>query len=231
MSINPEVDEIVALPIAASPVAPTNGHVVKLMPEAPASTIEASAEPAAAAQSRAKRGRPGWLASAAVGVVGLIASGTLGYLVYSTTHQRDAAQRQLASTQATLTAAQKDAAERKVTSGYVALYVSDSGKVQWDYQNIVACDNYSECRTAAQQLLTDMQTFQSDRKSATVPSDLAGVDADLGDALSAGIAGDQQFISGMDTGDLPKFKEGGHKVDLAMLNIAKAQVTFGKYLA
>jgi len=134
MSINPEVDEIVALPIAASPVAPTNGHVVELMPEAPASTIEASAEPAAAAQSRAKRGRPGWLASAAVGVVGLIASGTLGYLVYSTTHQRDAAQRQLASTQATLTAAQKDAAERKVTSGYVALYVSDSGKVQWDYQ-------------------------------------------------------------------------------------------------
>ena len=231
MSINPEVDEIVALPIAASPVAPANGHVVELMPEAPASTIEASAEPAAAAQSRAKRGRPGWLASAAVGVVGLIASGTLGYLVYSTTHQRDAAQRQLASTQATLTAAQKDAAERKVTSGYVALYVSDSGKVQWDYQNIVACDNYSECRTAAQQLLTDMQTFQSDRKSATVPSDLAGVDADLGDALSAGIAGDQQFISGMDTGDLPKFKEGGHKVDLAMLNIAKAQVTFGKYLA
>ena len=64
-----------------------------------------------------------------------------------------------------------------------------------------------------------------------MPSDLAGVDADLGDALSAGIAGDQQFISGMDTGDLPKFKEGGHKVDLAMLNIAKAQVTFGKYLA
>ena len=234
MSSHPEVDGIVTLPVAEPAVAPANGRPVAnghpveiapvLAPEAPVTVTVATPE------VKARRARPAWIASVAVGVVGLIASGTLGYLLYSTSQQRDAALHGLATTQAALKAAQSDAATRKVTADYVALYMSDSGKVEMDYQNIAQCTTYSECRTAAQQWLSDMQAFQSDRKSARVPSDLSSVDADLGDALSAGIAGDQEFILGMDNDDLAKIKEGGNKVEQAMLNIAKAQAALGSHL-
>jgi len=130
----------------------------------------------------------------------------------------------------TVTAAQADAAKRKLTADYVTLYTTDSGKVQLDYQNFVACNNFGSCRTSSQDLLNDLQAFQSDRKTAKVPSDLAGVDADLGDALSAAIAATQQVISAMDSDDLNKFKDGERKVDAAMLNIAKAQVALGNHV-
>lgn len=211
MSINPEVERIVALPVAATPAEPTNGHVAEVpQPEA-----------------KVKRPRPSWVASAAVGVVAVFATGSLGYASYATSQQRDATQHQLAATRATLTAAEADAAKRKLTADYVALYIADSGKAQWDYQNFVACNNFSTCRTSSQELLTDLQAFQADRKLAKVPSDLAGADADLGDALSAAIAATQQIISAMDNDDLTKFRDAEHKLDAAMLNIAKAQVALG----
>ena len=223
MSINPEMDRIVALPVVEPEVAPTNGHVVEV------ETVPAPVVPAPETQVKVKRGRPRWLASAAVGVVAIFATGSLGYTSYAASQQRDATQRQLAATQATLTAAQADAARRKLTADYVGVYIADSGKVQLDYQNF-NCNSFGECRTAAQQLLTDLQAFQADRKSAKVPSDLAGADADLGDALSAAIAGAQEVISGMDNFDVDRFKEGSRKVDAAMLNVAKAQVALGNHL-
>ena len=228
MSSHPEVDGIATLPVAEPVVAPANGSPVEIAPvPAPEAPVTAAV---ATPEARAKPARPAWIASVAVGVVGLIASGTLGYLLYSSSQQRDAALHGLATTQAALKTAQSDAATRKVTADYVALYMSDSGKVEVDYQSIVACSTYSDCRTAAQQMLSDMQAFQSDRKSARVPSDLTSVDADLGDALSAAIAGDQEFILGMDNDDVAKIKEGGKKVDEAMLNIAKAQAALGSHL-
>ena len=160
MSINQEVERIVVLPVAEPSVEPTNGHMEVVVAPEPEFV-------------KVKLGRPRWLASASVGVVALIATGTLGYTLYTTSQQKDATLRQLAATQATLTAAQADAATRKVTADYVALYVVDSSKVQLDYQNF-NCNSFGECRTAAQQLLTDLQAFQADRKSAKVPSDLAG---------------------------------------------------------
>ncbi len=224
MSISPELANIAPAVATQAPAEPANGHVAEL------AILPAPVAPEPAPEVKAKRSRPSWLASASVGVVALVATGALGYTLYTTSRQRDATQAHLNATETTLAAARSDAAARKVTADYVALYIADSGKVHSDYQNEVTCDTYSQCRTVAQQLLSDLQAFQADRKSATVPSDLAGADADLGDALSAAIAGDQEFIVGMDDGDVGKMKEGGARVDAAMLNIAKAQVGLANHL-
>jgi hypothetical protein len=72
-----------------------------------------------------------------------------------------------------------------------------------------------------------MQSFQSDRASTTVPRALANSDSMLGDALSAAIAGAQEFITGVDNNDHPKIKAGGDKVDAAMLSMAKAESALG----
>jgi hypothetical protein len=235
MSVNPEVSDIVALPVHEEAATAANGHNLATLTEAPPAPVaEAVPAPAAAAPATAKRSRPGWILPTAIAAVGLIASGTLGYFFYTTLQQRDALHQQLVSTKATLATTQSDltdaktlAASRKVTADYVAMYVNDDGKVQTDYNGAVACNTYSSCRTVAQQLLTDMQQFQSDRKSATVPAALASTDSSLGDALSAGIAGDQEFIAGMDNNDDAKIKEGFNKVVAAMLNVGKAQAELG----
>ena len=228
MSITPELDGIVALPVQEEPVETSNGHPPELAYQAPAAAPEAP--PAA-------RRRPAWIVPAAIAAIGIIASGTLGYFLYATIQQRDTLHQQLVSTKATLastqeqlTTAQADAASRKVTATYVAMEVADAGKVQTAYQTVVNCHTYGECRTAAQQMLSDMQTFQSDRKSANVPSALAGTDSSLGDALSAAIAADQEFITGADNDDAAKIKEGFNKLGAAMLNVAKAQATLGSQL-
>ena len=224
MSISPELAHIAAAAVTQTGAEPANGHVAEV------AILPAPFAPEPEPEAKAKRRRPAWLASSSVGVVALVATGTLGYTLFTTSQQRDATQVHLTATQTTLTAVRSDAATRKVTADYVALYVADSGKVQSDYQNEITCDTYSECRTVAQQFLSDLQAFQADRKSAKVPSDLAGADAELGDALSAAIAGDQEFIVGMDNSDVGKMKEGGARVDAAMLNIAKAQVALANHL-
>ena len=217
MSANPEVEDILALPaLEPAPV------------EAEAEA--APAPPPAVAAPAAPRKRSAWIAPTAITVAGLIASGTLGYFLYATMQQRDGLHAKLVSAQATLTAARQDAATRKVTATYVAMYVADEGKVQSDYQTIVVCDNYTTCRTAAQQLLTDLQAFQADRKAANVPSELLSTDSSTGDAISAAIAGDQEFIVGIDNGNDTKAKEGGQKVDQAMLSLDKAEASLGSLL-
>lgn len=221
MSANPEVEGIVALPVPQQAFETVSPAPV----EAPA--LEVVAAPSAPA---AGRKRPAWIIPTAIAAVGIIASGTLGYFLYTTIQQRDGLHARLVSTQAQLSAAQADAATKKVRATYVAMYVADEGKVQTDYQTVVVCDNYSSCRTAAQQLLTDLQTFQADRKAANVPSDLLSADSSTGDAISALIAGDQEFIVGIDNDDMAKAKEGGQKVDQAMLSLDKAEASFGALL-
>jgi hypothetical protein len=183
------------------------------------------------------RKRPGWLVPAAIAAVGLIASGTLGYFLYTASNKLDATRHQLFVTQGTLAAtkqdlatAKSDAAAKKETADYVALYVADSGKVNIDYAQVAACNNFSSCRTASQQALADMQTFQSDRRSATVPSSLSTSDSQLGDSLSAGIAALQELISGMDGNSQNKINDGFTKLNDAMLSMAKAEAALGAEL-
>ena len=231
MAINPEVDAIVVLPVPDPPVAAGNGHL-EAIAAAHAPAIEAPAADTPIAPPR--RPRPAWVVPAAIASVGIILSGTLGYFFYTTLQQRNSLHAQLVattttltSTQGQLTAAQSDAASRKVTADYVAVYVTDEGKILTDYENTIACSGYSACRTVAQQFMTDMQAFQTDRMAANVPSSVSASDSSLGDALSAAIAGDQELITGMDNGDVSKIDEGGTKVDAAMLNMAKAETALG----
>lgn len=218
MSANPEVQPIVGVVAVPEEIAPVpEGYL--------------------AYEGKPKAARPAWLVPAAIAGVGVLVAGTLGYVLFNTTEQRDAARHQLAATEASLSstrgqlsAAQVDAASRKAVADYVAVYISDGGKVQTDYFEIANCANFSECRTAAQQMQTDMQQFQSDRAAATVPGALVSSDNSLGDALSAAIAGDQEFITGIDNGDDAKAKEGGSKLDAAMLDMSKAESALGTEL-
>lgn len=250
MSINPEYDGTVTLrpypngaeaePVAAA-VADQAPSAAPAELTAPAKVFEPAylpefprSEAPAAILATARSSRPRWVVPAAIGAVGIIASGSLGYLLWSTTGQRDAARHQLASTQVMLTgvqdevtAAKSQAATRKVTADYVSLYVADAARVLTDDESVNTCKGYSQCRTAAQQALNDMQLFQSDRAKATVPPALANSDAMLGDALSAGIAAVQEVISGMDNNNFNKVKDGWTKLDKAMLSMGKAEAALG----
>jgi uncharacterized membrane-anchored protein YhcB (DUF1043 family) len=181
--------------------------------------------------------RPKWVLPVAIAAVGLIASGALGYLFYSTNTTLEATRHTLAQTQLTLdstkqqlAAAQADAATKKVTADYLNLYTTDAGKVHTDYQLVVACSDYSSCRTSAQQALNDMQAFQADRKAANVPSNLSSSDSELGDSLSAGIAALQELINGMDNNNMAKIKDGFNKLDASQLSMAKAEADLGSEL-
>jgi hypothetical protein len=181
----------------------------------------------------AKRRRR-WLLPAAIGAAGLIASGTLGGFLWSTIGQRDAARHQLVTSQQTLattrvqlTAANTDAATRKVTSDYLRLVTAEGGQVVADYGSMAVCSGYGQCRTAAQQTLTDLQAFQTHRAAATVSPELTNADGALRDGLSAAIAAVQELITGADNDDLGKVKDGAKKLDAAFLSIGKAEAAVG----
>ena len=180
------------------------------------------------------RTRPRWAVPVAIAAVGLIASGALGYFLYTTSNRLDATRHQLAETQLTLdstskklTSLQADAAAKKAVADYVGMYVNDGAKVETDYAQVAGCNTFSECRTAADAALTDLQAFQSDRKSATVPAALSSSDSQLGDSISAAIAAVQELISGMDSSNRPKIDDGFKKLNDAMLSVAKAESALG----
>lgn len=241
MSTDPEYDRVATLdhPNGQELVPPEAPVVVELPPAAeptPAPAVEAmpAAPPIAA---RPSRPRPRWLVPAAIAVVGLIASGSLGYLFYSTNTKLDATRQHLAATQTTLASTklqlsnlQADAASKKTVADYMSMYTVDAGKVRVDYGQVVACNSFSTCRTSAQQTLNDLQAFQSDRQSATVPSALSASDGQLGDSLSAGIAAVQELISGMDNDNVKKIDDGFNKLNDSMLSMAKAESALGAEL-
>jgi len=188
--------------------------------------------------------RRGWVGIVAVAVIGLIVAGTLGYLLYTTTGQRDAALRHaaatqatldsreasLASTQATLVTAQQDLSARNAAVAYASMYVTDSGRVRIDYQKLLVCTSFGGCRTAAQSALNDLQAFQADRSAAIVPPAAATSDGMLRDAISAAIAADEQIISGFDTFSVSKVMAGSKKLNAAMLSMGKAEAVLGPEL-
>lgn len=252
MSSNPEVDSVVPLrsypggaEAAWSEPAPVAPPIVQPETAHPAASEVQIAQPALSQPaSVGAHGRRGWVGVVAVGVVGLIVAGTLGYFLYATTGQRDAARRQAASTQATLTTAQATLASTQATlttsqsdltalsakSAYGTMYVTDSGRVRVDYQKLVACNSFGACRTAAQSALTDLQAFQADRSAASVPSAISNSDGMLRDALSAAIAADQEIISGFDTFSVGKVTAGLKKFNAAMLSMGKAELVLGPEL-
>ena len=175
-----------------------------------------------------------WLLPVAIGVAGVIASGTLGGVLWSTIGQRDTARHQLVTSQQALTttrvqltAANTDAATRKVTSDYVRLVTGEGGQAVADYATMAACNSFGQCRTSAQQTLTDLQGFQTQRAAATVPPGLTNADGALRDGLSAAIAAVQELITGADSDDLGKLKDGAKKLDAALLSIGKAEAAVG----
>ena len=232
MAINPQIDGIVALRpepngAEAPPLEPVRVVTPTAAPEE-AAALGPSEKPIHAHRRR------GWILPVAIGAAALIASGTLAGFLWSTIGQRDTARHQLAATQATLTttgeqltAAHADAATRKVTSDYVTLVAVDSGRVVTDYGTLAACTSYSPCRTAAQQTLSDLQAFQTQRAAASVPPALSNADGQLRDGLSAAIAALQELITGMDNDDVSKVKDGAHKLDAALLTIGKAEAALG----
>lgn len=237
MSSNPEFEHVLTLepqPNGHEPVPPEAAPAVELPQLLPQPEPQAAEPPAA---PKAVRPRPKWLVPAAIAAVGLIASGTLGYLFYSTNTKLNATEQHLAKTQTTLDSTklqlsnlQADAADKKAIADYVTMYTVDGAKVRVDYEQIVACTSYSTCRTASQQALTDMQQFQSDREAATVPPALSASDGQLGDSLSAGIAALQELISGMDNSQEKKIDDGFNKLNDAMLSMAKAESALGAEL-
>ncbi len=225
MSVNPQLDGIVALPVA-EPAEPTNGHRVELAVAQPEAPTSAAATP--------RRVKPAWIGSLAVGVVALIASATLGFLTYSTAQERNATGAELAATRSDLKdtasklqVANDEAATRLIVAKYVALYTHDQGKVHWDYQNFMRCHTFGACRTASQNLLNDLAHFQADRKGASVPADLVGADRDLGDALSSAYAATSQIVSAMDNLNISRFKAGISKLQAAMLSLGKVETAIG----
>jgi len=242
--MDPEYDRVATLDHPnGHEVVPTAAPVVVELPapiiEAPAPALEPApvAEPITVTPIKQARKRPRWLVPAAIAAVGLIASGALGYLFYSTSTKLDATRQRLAATQTTLgstklelTNLQTDAANKKAVADYVGMYTVDAGKVSTDYGQVVACNSYSTCRTSAQQALQDMQAFQSDRRSASVPASLSASDSQLGDSLSAGIAALQELITGMDTDNVKKVDDGFNKLNDSMLSMAKAESALGAEL-
>ena len=225
MSIEPEYDSASVITLEPRPES-----VEPVPPEAPAPAVEIAA-------TRASRPRPRWLVPAAIAAVGLIASGALGYLYYSTNTKLTATQQRLTATQVTLATTkqqvstlQADAASKKTVADYMSMYTVDAGKVRTDYGLVVACNSYSTCRTSAQQALTDMQAFQQDRQAANVPPSLSASDGQLGDSLSAGIAALQELISGMDNDQTKKVDDGFNQLNDAMLAMAKAEASLGAEL-
>jgi hypothetical protein len=226
MSADPQYDGVITLEprLGVAEPAPLAALAVVELPTPPPFVPVPAPAPAA------PRRRPGWLVPAAIAAVGLIASGMLGYLFYSTNLKLEVTRQTLASTKVQLTNLQADAAAKKQVAEYVSMYTVDSGKVQTDYQQLNACNSFSTCRTSAQQTLDDMQRFQSDRQSAQVPAGLSASDSQLGDSLSAGIAAVQQLISGMDTDDAKKVDAAFTNLNDAMLGIAKAESALGAEL-
>jgi hypothetical protein len=232
MAINTEIEEIVALgpePNGAD-ASPREAVLVVTPPAAP----QADPDLGPAEKPIGTHRRRGWVLPVAIGAAALIASGTLAGFLWSTVGQRDTARHQLAVTQATLTttgeqltAAHADAATRKVTSDYVTFVAVNSGRALADYQTMAACTSFSPCRTAAQQTLSDLQAFQTQRAAASVPPALSNADGELRDGLSAAIAALQEFISGADSDDVAKVKDGAHKLDAAFLTIGKAEAALG----
>ena len=180
------------------------------------------------AQPVARKPRPGWIAPAAVAAVGLIASGALGYLFYSTNTKLEATRHELTTAQLTLDGANKDLATEHSQAAYVAMYDQDFGRLSTDFGLVTECDSASSCKAAAQTMLSDTQAFQSDRASTKVPAAFASVDSTLGDGLSAEITALQELIAAINSANMARIQAGFTDVNDASISVFKTEAQLGK---
>ena len=216
----PFVEALPAVPAEAYPPAPVYAPVIE-----PAPLAQAPIPPAA------KHGRPGWILPAAVAVIGLIASGSLGYLFYTTNNSLEATRHQLTETQLTLESTKKDLDTEKAQAAYVQLYENDLGRLSTDYAQLTECDTYSACRSIAQTMLSDTEAFQSDHQTAKVPAAYANVDGMLGDSLTAELTALKNLITALGSRDMTKVQDGFTQVNDATLSVFKTESALGKMIS
>jgi len=197
----------------------------------PFETVAAAPTPVAVA---AKRGGRGWIVPAAIAVVGVIASGSLGYLLYSTNNRLEATRHSLTETQLTLDSTKKDLAAdlaaQKEQAAYVNLYETDLGRLSDDYTQLAGCDSFSLCKTATTTMLGDAESFQQDRQAAKVPAAYTNVDAMLGDGLTADIAALKELSAALSSKNSDRVQNGFSDVNDATLSIFKTEAALGKQI-
>lgn len=216
-------------PYLAALPAPALDDYAPPAPPAYAPPYEAPASaPVAAAR---KKQRPAWIVPAAIAVVGLIASGSLGYLFYSTNQKLENTQAQLTDTQLALDSTNKDLKAEKAQAAYVQIFQNDMGRESTDFATLTECDSYSACRTATSDMLSDTQAFQSDHQTAEVPPQFANVDSMLGDALTAEIAALKELQSAISSNDMTRINNGFNDVNDATLSLFKTESALGKLIA
>jgi hypothetical protein len=210
----PSLEPAPQVAVAAAPPVPAPGAVAEF--------------PSVAAP---KRSRPGWIAPAAIAVVGLIASGSLGYLLYSTSNKLDATRHDLTETQLKLDSTTRDLEVEKAQAAYVQLYETDTGRLSTDYATVTECDSYSLCKSAAEAMLSDVQAFQEDHQTAKVPTAYANVDAMLGDSLTAEITALKALISAISTNDMDKVQNAYSDFNDATMTVFKTESSLAKLIA
>lgn len=178
-----------------------------------------------------KKARPAWIVPAAIAVVGLIASGSLGYLFYSTNQKLQSTQAQLTETRLTLDSTGKDLRSEKAQAAYVQLFEKDMGRESTDFAAVVECDSFSSCRSATNDMLSDTQAFQSDHQTAKVPPEFANVDSNLGDALTAEIAALKDLQSAINSGNETRISQAFGQVNDATLSLFKTESGLGGLIA
>ena len=215
--------------VAALATAPAPQYAPEYAPAYASAPVYAPTfDPALLAPARVARKRPGWLGSAAIAVVGLIAAGSLGYLFYTSNQKLDATRHELFVTQQNLDATTKNLTEAQARAAYLKLYTSDLGRISADWSNANGCDTFSTCRSTAQTLLDDTQAFQSDRQSAKVPAEYANADSSLGDGLSAIIAAVRDLQTALTSRDSNRIQDAYQALNNAMLQVFKTQSELGR---
>jgi len=250
MSFNPEFDRLVATqpgpdglearppepqpPPSGAPVAPVAIAEPAVQFAAPQYSAVAPPLYAEVSAPVRKKRSTGWILPVVIALIGLIASGSLGFLLFSTTNEREAALQHGASTQAALDklqtqfdAQQADAAGRKVVADYVYMVERNDARVRIDYHAMGTCKSFGGCRVAVQNLYNDLQAWQAVRTNAKTSPALVASDNLLGDALSAAIAGARQFMAGMDALNSNTVIAGAKKIDAAFFSITKAESAIG----
>lgn len=208
--------------VPQAPVAPPEYSPAPGLPPAYVPVID---QPAISA---ARRPRPAWILPAAIAVAGLIASGALGYLSYSTSAKLDATRHELTSTQLDLDGKNKWLAAERAQAAYVRMYDRDLGTLSTDFGVLTECDSAASCNSAAQAMLADAQSFQSDRQSAKVPASLAGVDGMLGDGLTAEVAALQDLVTAINGGNTDRIQNGFTAVNDATISVFKTQTELAR---
>jgi hypothetical protein len=223
--VAPEYPPAPAQPPAYVPAAEAPAYV----PAFPAPVIvQPPAVPAYPAYAAPKKARPAWILPVAIAAVGLLASGALGYLFYSTNNKLEATRHDLTTTQLDLDGKNKDLAAEHAQAAYVSMYDQDLGRLSTDFGVLIECDGTSSCKSAAQAMITDTQAFQSDRQAAKVPASLSSVDSQLGDGLTAEVTALQDLVSAINSNNMDRIQSGFVEVSDATISVFKTEAQLAR---